>query len=157
MNRSDIDLLERLYANVSPPIADLPPSLRSILPLNKSDEVTADKVIQTGYPIVAPILPHIMMWLQDGNWPISKSLALFLASIGDPIIPEIRKVFATDDYSWQWFVIVILVSELPPPVANQLRTDLERLANNPTSAERQNEIDEVARDVLGQFTNRKPE
>jgi hypothetical protein len=89
-----------------------------------------------------------MMWLQNGNWPISKGLAPFLASIGEPILPEIRKVFATSDYEWQWFIIEDLVRRLSPTVAMQLRPDLERLASSPTALEHDSGLDEVAGDAL---------
>lgn len=46
-----------------------PSKPRELLPKDKFDLERATALVSTGYPTVAPILPDILGWLQDGNWP----------------------------------------------------------------------------------------
>lgn len=115
---------------------------------HKSDEENARKLIAMGYPAVAPVLSHMMEWIQDMNWPVARTVAPFLASIGEPILDEVRKVFETDDLTWQYWCITEIIEKLPPQIAQQFRSELERLVHTPTSAEQREELDQVARDAL---------
>jgi hypothetical protein len=50
------------------------------IPKNKGVLAAAQAAIDIGYPGVAPILPQLLEWLQDYNWPVAHMLAPFLAS-----------------------------------------------------------------------------
>jgi hypothetical protein len=56
----------------------MPIDLRELLPRNTHDHQAASAVIALGYPAVAPILPDLLEWLQDYNWPVSRPIAEFL-------------------------------------------------------------------------------
>lgn len=114
----------------------------------KFDCEHAEKLIAVGFPGVAPVLPHMLEWIQDMNWPVARVVAPFLVSIGEPIVPEIWKVLDGDDLVWKYWCIEVLIGELPHQQASCFRNELERLAKNPTDAERVEELDEQARDVL---------
>jgi hypothetical protein len=87
--------------------------------------------------------------VQDGNWPVAKALAPFLASIGRPILPAIRAVLAQpDDAGWKWFVIEDVLARMDPAAARELRPDLERLGFAPSDQDRTEQVDEVARALL---------
>jgi len=128
---------------------------RSLLPQHKRDYEGAHAIVALGYPAVAPVLPELLEWLQDGNWPISHSIARLLAAIGEPIVPHVRRVFASADGSWKYWCIVRLVRWLPPEVAETLRPDLQRLAYHPTADDRSEEVDEQAREALA-WLNAEP-
>ena len=121
--------------------------IRKLIPQDKHDHERARAAIHAGYPAVEAILPELLVWLQDINWPVAQTLAPFLASIGEPLIPHLRAIFETDDEIWKGWVISCVVED-SPPLALAFREYLERVADNPT----QNEIDEyvavLARDVL---------
>ncbi|NND96369.1 MAG: DUF5071 domain-containing protein [Pirellulaceae bacterium] len=118
---------------------------------SKFDCEKVDRLIQRGYPAVAAHIPNMFQWLQDMNWPVAKKLAPFLLSIGEPICPEIRRVFDGDDPIWKYWVIVVLLTQLPPELVQPFRPDLERLATSPTPAEQAELLDEAAADLLDQL------
>jgi len=105
-------------------------------------------IIALGYPAVAPVLPELLVWLQDGNWPISRPIGRFLASVGEPIVPLVREVFDGTDGIWKYWCIELFVRELPRSVAEQLCPELQRLAYHPMADDRSEEVDERAREAL---------
>lgn len=121
--------------------------IRSLIPQHKKDFERTRAVIAAGYPAVEPILPELLAWLQDCNWPVAQGLAPFLASIGEPLVPHIQHVMGTDDDIWKYWMITMLMAE-SPEIAGAFREELERLAFAPTEREKSEELDDVARDAL---------
>jgi len=120
--------------------------LRALIPTSKHDVERARHAVARGYPAVAPIVRELLEVLQDPNRPVAKVLAPFLASIGAPLVPEIRRVLETDDHIWKYWLLTCLVTT--PDVASALRSELTRLAEHPTPAEATEELDLVARQIL---------
>lgn len=105
-------------------------ALRALLPQGKHEVEKARTLVALGYPAVTPVLPNLMEWLQDGNWPVAHVMGPFLAGIGLPLAGEVRRVFATDDVIWKYWCIVLVVAESPALLA-VLRDDLAHLAAEP--------------------------
>jgi hypothetical protein len=121
-----------------------------LIPRDKFDLVTARAAAAAGYPTVASILPELLEWLQDCNWPVSGVLAPFLASIGEPLVPHVRRVLESGDEVWKYWMICAIIKQ-SPVIAAAFRDTLERLAYAPTEREVTEELNEVARDVLEQY------
>ena len=84
------------------------------------------------------------------NWPVAGVVAPFLSSIGAPLIPHIRSIFATDDHMWKYWVMTQLITT-DREVAEAFRGELERIAYSPTPDEREELLDEPALDVLAEY------
>jgi hypothetical protein len=121
---------------------------RDLQPRNKGDMANAYAIVALGYPAVAPVLPDLLEWLQDCNWPVSHPIGDFLASIPEQMSPLIWNVLRGDDHIWKYWCIVRLITVMPPGIAEQFRTELSRLAEKPTPSERAEELNEVAGDAL---------
>jgi hypothetical protein len=117
-------------------------------PLHKSDVANARALLALGYPALGPHLMELLEWLQDGNWPISRPIGEFLLTIPEAIAPLIQEVLAGEDHQWKYWCIVRLIGEMKPKVAEQFRSELLRLAEFPTLAEAQNELDKEAQGAL---------
>jgi Domain of unknown function (DUF5071) len=122
-----------------------------LVPSSKFDIEAAERAVARGWPDVEPVLPRLLEWLQDGNWPVARVLAPFLAGIGDPLVPYLRPILAGDDLIWKYWIIQGIIGEAPLSVVEAFRPDLERLANDPTPSEREEELPEVASAVLGRL------
>jgi hypothetical protein len=120
---------------------------RDLIPKHKSDFDRAYAAVNAGFPRVGPILPELLEWLQDYNWPVAHILAPFLASIGEPLVPHVRRVLDGDDEIWKYWIISCIMSE-SKVIAVSFRNYLERLAKTPTEREAHEELDQAARDVL---------
>jgi len=122
-------------------------NISDLVPKDKLDLATANAAVDVGYPAVAPILPDLLTWLQDCNWPVAHVLAPFLASIGEPLVPHVAKIMNSDDYVWKYWMIGAIM-RYSPDVARSFRGELERLVNSPTQIEAHEELDQLAQEVL---------
>jgi hypothetical protein len=121
--------------------------IRTLIPQNKFDTARAEQAVAAGYPAVEPILPELLEWIQDCNWPVAQVLAPFLGTIGTPLIPHIRKILKTDDDIWKYWTLTYLVQG-SPNVATALREDLQRYADSPTPDETDAGLSEIAQNIL---------
>ena len=121
-------------------------STHPLVPKHKSDIDTARLAVKAGYPAVEPILYDLLEWLQDYNWPVAHELFPFLASIGAPLAPHIRRVFSSDDLVWQYWLIGLFRHS--PELYFIFRADIHRIASSPTAAEHQEELDERCADLI---------
>jgi hypothetical protein len=120
---------------------------QSLVPIDKGDTERAQAAVRAGYPAIEPVLPELLEWLQDCNWPVAAVLSPFLESIGSPIIPYLRPIMSSDDLVWKYWIIERIMGS-SREVAEAFRGDLERLAHSPTDEEHLNELHERAAFVL---------
>ncbi len=122
-------------------------NLSHLVPAHKSDLETADAAISAGYPAVEPVLTELLEWLKDFNWPVARRLQPILASIGLPLVQPIDRAFASNDETWQYWIIVCLLSE-NQDLRKHYQSVLSEIANHPTDLQRQHELDRVAKNAL---------
>ncbi|QDT01340.1 DUF5071 domain-containing protein [Adhaeretor mobilis] len=122
--------------------------VREHLPRDKFDIANAEALIALGHPAVSPVLPDLLEWLQDCNWPVSKPIGDFLTTLPNEMAPLIWTVLRGNDHVWKYWCIFRLISTMPADTAEQFRSELARLAEDPTETERQEELHEVAKDAL---------
>ncbi|HQU94366.1 MAG TPA: DUF5071 domain-containing protein [Pyrinomonadaceae bacterium] len=120
------------------------------VPRDKHDHESANRAISAGYPAVEPYLWHLLEWIQDMNWPVAREIGEFLASIGKPLVPHIKKVFETDDQIWKYSIMQAIFAE-SPEVAQEFRDELTRIAYDPTESEITEELPEEALAVLNHY------
>jgi len=125
--------------------------LGELVPRHKADLESARAAVAAGYPAVEPVLEALLHWLQDANWPVAHELIPFLSSIGAPLVPHIERVLRSDDLTWKYWVIGLLIPSLPAHAAAVFRPELERLCARPEAAERVEGLDQQAREVLDRF------
>ena len=127
--------------------APMPIDPREPLPRGRARPPSAARGHCPGLP-GAPVLPDLLKWLQDCNWPVSRPISEFLASIPGPMAPLIRDVLEGNDLIWKYRCIQRLIRTMPREIAEKFRPDLIRLAEHPTSAEHVEELDEVATEAI---------
>ena len=121
--------------------------LAALIPVTKFETEKASALVQLGFPTVEPVMPQILEWLQDLNWPVGHVFQPFLASIGQPLAPHIRAILASQDDGWKYSLLRVVVAK-SPELACTLRPELERVARNPSAGESKEEVDLVAIEIL---------
>jgi hypothetical protein len=121
------------------------PSL--LAPADKHDVIKVEVLAAAGYPAVEPVLPALLEWVQDVNWPVAIALVPFLATIGAPLAPHCRRIFATDDDIWKYNVIEQIVAP-SPELRSILKSELEKFALHPTPGEKREGVDVAAHEAL---------
>lgn len=117
------------------------------MPSDKCDLRAAESLISLGYPAVAPVLPQLLEWIQDGNWPVARVIAPFLTTIGEPLVPHARQILSCDDDTWKYFFLETVVAK-SSKLRTLLRPELERVADRPTESEAAEGLDPMARAML---------
>lgn len=70
----------------------------------------ADLLVEIGYPKIKSILYELLSWLQDMNWPGSYSISRLLVSVGEPLVPYIKRAFKEMDSIWNYWILTYLIS-----------------------------------------------
>lgn len=122
--------------------------IRELIPKNKHDHESVQKLNAIDRNDIKPILPDLMVWLQDSNWPISREIEDLIIGFQEELIPHIKNVFNTDDGCWKHVLLYGLVSKLPNHILLDLKSDLERMKYNPTDDENDEELDEILNELL---------
>jgi hypothetical protein len=121
--------------------------LKALLPASKMQVEKAEALVRLGYPAVAPVLPEILEWMKDLNWPVARVFQPLLARIGEPLAPLIRDVLAGSDDIWKYWLVLTVVRE-SPSLAAELQPELLRLAESPSVGEQSEGASKVAQELL---------
>ncbi len=121
--------------------------LQNLIPRDKFDIKRARAAIEAGFPAVEPILPDLLWWIADMNWPVADELLPFFRSIGLPLAPHLRAIFATNDGEWKNWILTLILAE-DGELTHALRSEIERIAFDPTRDEAAEEMPETARKIL---------
>jgi hypothetical protein len=125
--------------------------IRELIPMHKSDFERVEKLKALNLEDIKPILPDLMIWLQDQNWPISQGIEDIIIEFQSDLIPHIKNIFSTTDGSWKYFLLHGLINRLPSSIITELREDLERIKNNPTQDEKYEELDDILSELLARI------
>lgn len=107
----------------------------------------AEALVRLGYPAVASVLPDILGWMKDLNWPVAQVFQPFLAGVGEPLAPFIRDVLSGTDDIWKFWIVTSIVRE-SPSLAAALLPELQRIADSPSIGEQSEGVSQVARELL---------
>ena len=89
----------------------MPNDVRSLLPRDKFDVEAVRAIADAGYPAIAPILDELVDWTADGNWPVARPLADYLATLGEPLVAPVSRVLRGTDGSHKENCIRLVVSQ----------------------------------------------
>ncbi|MDQ0891389.1 hypothetical protein QFZ81_006477 [Paenibacillus sp. V4I9] len=118
------------------------------LPRDKHDFERVNQLRNLDDSILIAIIPNLVEWLQDINWPISSEVAKLLLKHPEETIPHIKDVLITNDDIWKEWSLRYFVKELPIHLIQEFKTDLIRIANTPTKGELLEEVNETALMIL---------
>jgi hypothetical protein len=128
---------------------------QDILPRDKSDQERVDQISTLNLREKQELIPYLVEWIQDINWPISFNVIELLLNHPDETIPHIKKVLLTNDGDWKANCIYYFIRKLPDRYKFQFINELEKIVQNPTIDEKYSEVDEIARDLLKEIKKGK--
>lgn len=90
----------------------------------------AKVIINLGYPRVKSILPGLLIWIQDLNWPGAGQISVFLKEVGDPIIPYIKDVLKqhSDDEGWIEWIFELIVDQWNTKQISHIQEELIQMS-----------------------------
>jgi len=125
--------------------------LKSLIPKDKFDFTPFKTLMEISEDKVQPILPELLFWVADMNWPIATTMVDVLARFPDSVIPlieELLKPTETDE-EWKYFVIVGLIPALPTDSQKLLEKSIKRILDSPTDGEVHGCVLEVVKNYVG--------
>lgn len=99
---------------------------------------------------IAPILPALLEWMKDMNWPIAQEMPELLSMHQKLIIPCIIEALQPEqsECDWKTYIILLLLPLLDSDHFLMLKPSLERIVQEPTWGEISDGTDEAAREFL---------
>lgn len=132
----------------------LTPAQNSLLPIDKHDSSSAILHLAIlSPPELEPLIPDLITWLQDENWPIFSSVRDLLLRYPEIVVEPVRTVLRGDDEQWLKNCLEHLVMGMPKECQLRLKAETERVATNPTDDERDWEAEKIASEILKVLDN----
>jgi hypothetical protein len=86
-------------------------------------------LMKIGYPRVKSIIPGLLKWIQDMNWPGAQEIADLLVTIDDKIVPYVKQALKSGDGIWIMWILSEVVSKWNRDLSNQIKDNLLELTN----------------------------
>lgn len=119
-----------------------------LIPESKFDFGAIQRLQQLEPQQLIPILPELLVWLQDINWPVAIPMSKILLTVPDEIVPHVRDVLHTDDTEWIEWCLQYIVGLLPVALIRKLEPEIRRIADSPTQWEYETESHITAQEIL---------
>lgn len=119
--------------------------LNNLLPKDKCDLLPAYRLEDCTYSEIEPIIPQLMEWLQDMNWPVSRIIAHNLLRFQDKLENEILFVLNTNDGMWKYWVVSIFGNATKSKL---IQKRIIQIATNPTIDEINCDVNIKAREII---------
>jgi hypothetical protein len=120
-------------------------NVKDLVPKDKFDLQVIQELEKLSFEQLAPIIPNLLEWLQDMNWPVAKPIANVLEPFVDRMIPNIIKILKSDDTLWKLWILISLLRKTTNP---NVIIEITRLAKYPSREEIENEVDIEAIAIL---------
>jgi hypothetical protein len=98
-------------------------------PISKSHWRNAAIVLrEIGYPRVKSIIPELLEWIQDINWPGSKEIVDLLTTVDYEIVPYVKQILKSGDGIWITWLLSEVISKWDNNLRAQIKDNLLELA-----------------------------
>lgn len=120
--------------------------MRDLVPKDKFDDFNIGRLKQLTDKEIEPILPALLEWIQDCNWPIAKEVLPVLALHQSALVPFILSVLSPEgkDDIWKYWIITCLMPLFSEENRKPVLPSIKRIAERPTENEKLEEVQEAA-------------
>jgi hypothetical protein len=112
---------------------------------HKDDLKVVEELNKLSFDQLKPIVPDLLEWLQDINWPFAGPISNILEPFSDKIAPEIVQILKTNDGLWKLWILTNLARTTTNPM---LLKEIERIAKFPSQDEIEAEVNVEAIAIL---------
>ena len=120
----------------------------NIVPAHKSDYEACNNLALASDAEVSEKLIELLEWVQDINWPVAPLICDRLKKIGSPLVEPVKNILRGTDDDWKYWIISGLLRDTPKETICLLKSELDKIVQNPTEGERTEEVDLVASEIL---------
>jgi len=123
-------------------------TIQQLIPKDKFDIETVDKLSNYSFDELRPIVPDLLTWIQDMNWPVAGPISKYLQSISEHLTEDIIKILKGTDDIWKYWTLHVFGLWTTKPLDKEIIKEIERIATRPTQGERDEQVDEIARKII---------
>lgn len=120
-------------------------NINDLIPKDKGDIETAQKLSSYTYEELKPIIPQLMSCIEDMNWPIGYYVANYLKIITGYLSAEILDILNTNDGMWKYWTLTLFADTINDEA---VLNEIKRVATNPTYDESYCEVNELAKEII---------
>ncbi len=127
----------------------------NLVPKDKFDTSNIDKLRGLSDDEIRLIIPELLKWTQDMNWPVANEIVDILIDRGgilEPYILEILSQNQNDDI-WTYWIISVLIPKLTDKPSQKIISEIKRIAENPTNSELCEEVNTAAINTLRKLSD----
>ncbi|WPV02318.1 DUF5071 domain-containing protein [Mucilaginibacter sp. cycad4] len=117
------------------------------MPKHKDDQRVIAGLKKLSFEQLEPIIPDLLEWLQDMNWPIARPVADILKPFADRLVPYIIRILKTDDGEWKAWILGTFARNTENSL---LLSELKRIAKFPSRDEIDCEVNLDAISILNE-------
>ena len=125
--------------------------LKELIPKDKFDLETTERLSNYSYQEIKTIVPELLEWIKDMNWPVAIPIAEYLVSISENLTDDLIKILRGNDEVWKYWCVSIFGINTTKSVDPKLMTEIVRIATNPSD----NEILEGVHELAEQLVDKK--
>ena len=121
--------------------------INGLIPKDKFDTSPFDSLMTLTDDAIEPLIPKLLIWIQDMNWPVAPHVIKVLAKhckVTEKYILSLLKPEQKDDI-WKHNIIRYLLYEWPSfPDDELIMSEIVRISECPTEGEKEELVDEAA-------------
>ncbi|WP_339194956.1 DUF5071 domain-containing protein [Solibacillus sp. FSL R5-0449] len=84
-----------------------------MIPKDKHDIAAVEILNTADAEAVIPLLPKLLEWVQDMNWPVAEPMVELLLRYPNELTPLVEEVLRGEDDMWIYWCLVAIVPKLP--------------------------------------------
>lgn len=130
--------------------------VKTLIPKDKCDMETAGKLKKYQYEHIKSIIPELLEWLQDCNWPVSGPVSEYLKTIPDKLSGNLAAILKGNDDIWKYWILTVFFYDTTKYADLEVMNEIERIAFYPSKGEIEEEVSEIANEILNRKET-KPE
>lgn len=125
-------------------------NIKNLLPKNKFDNTNLYNITKLSEDEFLIIADELLTWLQDVNWPIFNDVLAVLIYRQNEIINKVKNIFKTNNFIWQYWILLFLYPKLNTENKNKLNEELNNIAQkSPSENEDEQEVIKLAKEIVG--------
>ncbi|MBR1528083.1 MAG: DUF5071 domain-containing protein [Oscillospiraceae bacterium] len=132
-------------------------NLYALLPKDKHDISDIPKLAVLSDAEIQPLLPELLKWLQDMNWPVSREILKILSERIHLLESDLIKLFAPEqqDEIWKYWLLTALLPASAEKLSDKTIASVRRIAASPTESEKIEELHLAAQKLLQEMNPEK--
>lgn len=124
------------------------------VPSDKFDIAAVQRLEALSDDELRSVIPDLLTWLQDSNWPVADPLADFLTKHRETVEPFLSPLLLAEqkDEIWKYEIINQLLKKWGNAVSDEIKKEISRIISSPTQGEVSEFVQDKAKELAEAFS-----